>query len=135
MLEMISPVRAALLSIECVIVVVCAIVLFLHFYLFPNRCWGAMQPTPPCRLRPSVSALGCANRARDSDRGYEVVVSCLSFPSISFFELEPTSSVLIGRESLDRTEPRSCRFWRHWRDGIPHIRSQTIPRQSPHMAM
>jgi hypothetical protein len=40
MLEMISPVRAALLSIECVIVVVCAIVLFLHFYLFPNRRWG-----------------------------------------------------------------------------------------------
>src|SRR5260370_11876925 len=40
MLEMISPVRAALLPVECVIVVVCAIVLLLHFYLFPNRCWG-----------------------------------------------------------------------------------------------
>src|SRR5260370_42252484 len=38
MLEMISPVRAALLPVECVIVVVCAIVLLLHFYLFPIRC-------------------------------------------------------------------------------------------------
>ncbi len=53
MLEMISPVRAALLSIECVIVVVCAIVLFLHFYLFPNRCWGL------CSLRRRA---GCGRR-------------------------------------------------------------------------
>ncbi len=58
-------------------------------FLFVSRSMlGAMQPAPPCRLRPSVSAPGCANRARDSDRGYEVVVSRLSFPFHFFFELE-----------------------------------------------
>ena len=49
---------------------------------------GAMQLAPPCLLRPSVSSPGRANRARDSDRGYEVVVPRLSFPFHSFFELE-----------------------------------------------
>src|SRR5467141_2125564 len=58
-------------------------------FLFVSRSTlGAMQPAPPCRLRPSVSAPGCANRARDSDRGYEVVVSRLSFPFHFLFELE-----------------------------------------------
>src|SRR5258708_36975953 len=58
-------------------------------FLFVSRSMlGAMQPTLPWLLPPSVSAPGCANRARGSDRGYEVVVSRLSSLSISFFELE-----------------------------------------------
>src|SRR5258707_13682407 len=62
---------------------------FISPFLFFSR-WivGAMRAAPPCRLRPSVSARGCANRARDSDRGYEVVVSRLSFPFHFLFELE-----------------------------------------------
>src|SRR6266446_2537473 len=58
------------------------------FLFVSQSILGAMQPAPPCRLRPSVSAPGCANGARDSDRGYEVVVSRLSFPFRFLFELE-----------------------------------------------
>lgn len=47
-----------------------------------------MQPAPLWLLPPSVSAPGCANRGRDSDRGYEVVASRLSFPFHFLFELE-----------------------------------------------
>ena len=86
MLEMISPVRAALLSIECVIVVVCAIVLFLHFYLFLNRCWGL------CSLHRRAC---CGRRFQhwvvptEPEILTEVMkLLCRVYHSISFFELE-----------------------------------------------
>ena len=47
-----------------------------------------MQPAPPCLLRPLVSTPGCANRAKDSDRGYELLCRAYDSLSMSFFELE-----------------------------------------------
>src|SRR5258708_31613744 len=88
MLEMISPVRAALLSIECVIVVVCTIVLFLHFYLFPDRRWGL------CSLHRRA---GCGRRFqhRAVPTEPEILTEVMKLLcrvyhslSISFFELE-----------------------------------------------
>src|SRR5258708_1332608 len=40
MLRMRSPVRGGPVCIGCVVVVVCTMVVLLHFYLFPDRCWG-----------------------------------------------------------------------------------------------
>ncbi len=85
MLEMISPVRAALLPVECVIVVVCAIVLLLHFYLFPNRCWGLC----------SLHRRACCGRRfhhRVVPTEPEILTEvmkllCRVYHSISFFEL------------------------------------------------
>ena len=86
MLEMISPVRTALLPVECVIVVVYAIVLRLHFYLFPNRCWGLC----------SLHRRACCGRRfqhRVVPTEPEILTEvmkllCRVYHSISFFELE-----------------------------------------------
>src|SRR5258708_7376451 len=61
---------------------------YFPFSIFSKSGWGVMHPAPPCLLRPPVSAPGCANLARDSDRGYEVVVPRLSFPFHFLFDLE-----------------------------------------------
>src|SRR5712692_8640709 len=86
MLEMVSPVRIALLPVECVIVVVCAIALLLHFYLVPDRCWG------PCSLHRRA---GCGRRFQhrvvptEPEILTEVMkLLCRVYHSISFFELE-----------------------------------------------
>jgi hypothetical protein len=64
---------------------------------------GAMQPAPPCLLRAPVSAFGCANLAKHSDRRYEVVLPRLSFHFLFDLELagHPCLSAAKHRIELD----------------------------------
>ncbi len=85
MVEMISSVRAALLPVECVIVVVYAIILLLHFYLFPNRRWGL------CSLHRGACC-GRRFQHRVAPTEPEILTEvmkllCRVYHSISFFEL------------------------------------------------
>jgi Zn-finger protein len=75
-------------------------------------------------------------------RATAAIVRTLNSPSVRIARPKASSShafisfnIPFCRAVTGRTESKSCRFWRHWRCGIPHIRPRTIPRLYPHTAM
>src|SRR5260370_26305489 len=58
------------------------------FLFISQSMLGAMQPAPPCLLRPPVSAPGCANESEILTEAMELSCRVYHSLSISFFELE-----------------------------------------------